>query len=240
MKRLLFLLLISTIPFVYGATLRIGTVPEYPPFSSMADKKDHFYGFDIDIMSAICARMSVQCQFIPVIYNQLFPQLIEQNIDVAIAAIVITKERQQAFLVSYPYLESSGQFITKKTSPINTLDDIKNKTIGVRKGTIFGALASKLYSKQANIVTLPEVSNLLSALNNNSVDILFINTEAANYWFANNNDLYKLIGKKILAGSGYGIVANKGQQDLMQKINQALLDMEEDGTYLSIYGRYFD
>ena len=40
-------------------------------------------------------------------------------------------------------------------------------------------------------------------------------------------------------GEGYAIMAHKNNSDLIKKINQALLDMEQDGTYLRIYNRYF-
>ncbi|PJE14418.1 MAG: ABC transporter substrate-binding protein, partial [Legionella sp.] len=65
-----------------------------PPFTIRADK-DHYFGFDIELMSSLCTEMKTQCQFKPMPFNQLFTQLNKGTIDLAIAAIIITDERQK-------------------------------------------------------------------------------------------------------------------------------------------------
>lgn len=240
MKPLLFLVLLLAFPLSHARTLLIGTTSQNPPFASMADKKDHFYGFDIDIMGAICQRIKTHCQFTPITFNNLFTELAAGKIDLAIAAIIITDFRQQQFLFSLPYLESNAQFLTRKDSSISKPEDIANKKIGVRLGTPFKKLAHTLYKDQITIVEFSGMSDLLNALNNNTVDIVLTNTAAAKYWFANNSDTYKLIGTEIPTGEGYGIMANPSNSKLIQQINQELVDMEADGTYLQIYTRYFD
>ena len=239
MRHTLLLILLLALPISYAQTLLIGTTSQNPPFSSLADQKDHFYGFDIDIMGEICKRIKLSCTFTPSIFNELFTKLQTGKIDIAIAAIVITKDRQQQFLFSLPYLESYAQFITKSNSSINTPKDIQNKKVGVRRGTPFKNLALELYNNQINIIEFPGVWDLLEGLNNNTIDIALTNAEAAKYWFTNNDDLYKLIGNQIETGEGYGIMANKGQEKLIAQINHALMSMQADGTYLEIYTRYF-
>lgn len=53
------------------------------------------------------------------------------------------------------------------------------------------------------------------------------------------SNLFKLVGKAIRSGDGYGIMANKNNADLITQINKALLQMENDGTYLRISNTYF-
>ena len=240
MRKQLLCLLLSILPLSYADALTIGTTQNNPPFSSMSDQKGHFYGFDIDIMNEICTRIKSPCTYTSVVFNDIFPTLIAGKIDLAIAAIIITPERKQSFLFSIPYLESNAQFITQQQSPINTPEDIKNKKVGIRQGTPFAAIARKIYKNQVEIVEFAEVNDFFDALKNNTIDIVLTNAAAARYWYANNSDLYKLIGAEIPTGDGYGIIANKGQEKLITQINEALLHMEEDGTYLKIYTRYFE
>jgi arginine transport system substrate-binding protein len=241
MKRLVLLILFVTFNLSpsQAKPLLIGTTTQNPPFSSIADQKNDFYGFDIDLMGAICNRIQQQCQFQPTVFNKLFTNLASRKIDLAIAAIIMTKDREQHFLFSLPYLESTALFMTRKESTINEPNDIINKKIGVRLGTPFRELAVSLYEKKITLVDFPVMSELLSGLNNDQVDAVLINSEAAKYWVLNNNSLYKLIGNPISIGGGYGIMANPDQTKLMFEINRALLNIEADGTYLNIYTRYF-
>ncbi len=239
MKLIASLILLLLLPLSFAKPLLIGTTPQNPPFSSIADTKENFYGFDIDMMGAICQRLKLHCKFTPILFKNLATELATGKIDIAIAAIIIGSFRENNFLYSLPYLESNAQFLTKKQSAITTPQDIVNKRVGVRIGTPFKDLAFTLYHDHITLLEFDRVEDLLNSLNSNSIDVMLTNAAAARYWFSNNSGVYKLIGIQIPTGQGYGIVANAGQDKLIQQINQALLEMEADGTYLQIYTRYF-
>ena len=237
---LLAIALLFSIPYATALTLTIGTTRHNPPFSSFADKKDHFYGFDIDIMGEICRRIQAKCQFSPLLFDHIANQLKAGQIDAAIASIIITEKSQQDFLFSLPYLESNGQFITKEDSPINKPEEITNKYVGVRLGTPFAELARKIYKEQVKITPYPDMPQLMEGLADGQVNVILTNDKAARYWCANMDHFCKLIGSKIPIGDGYGIMTRPDQKALIAKINQALLAIEADGTYVHIYSRYFD
>jgi len=239
MKRLLFLGLMLILSLATAKPVLIGTTSQNPPFNSLADQKDHFYGFDIDIMGEVCKSIKLSCQFVPLVFNNLFTDIAAHKIDLAIAGIIITPHRQQQFIFSLPYLESSAQFMVRQQSSITTPNNIANKKLGIRLGTPFAAIAEKIYKDSINIVNYPDIPELLDALNNDEVDAVLMDTEAAKNWYVNNGDLYKLIGSPIPVGNGYGIMANKDQSQLIAQINQALLKLEANGTYLKIYSHYF-
>jgi arginine transport system substrate-binding protein len=239
MKKCLFGILFLVLSFVHANTLRVGTTLQNPPFSSLADKNGHFYGFDMNIMEEICKRIKVSCTFTPLVFSDLFTQMKAGKIDLAIAAIIINDFQEEDFLFSLPYLQSNGEFIALLSSPINKPSDIINKRVGVRRGTPFKNLALTMYKNQIEIVEAQDMGTLLGKLNDKDIDVALINAAAAKYWYANNSEIYKLIGTQIPTGEGYGIMANKGQEALIGQINQALLNMEADGSYLAIYTRYF-
>ena len=226
-------------PLTGVQALTIGTTPQNPPFNSRVDKNQFFYGFDIDIMDEICKRAKLKCEYTSVVFNDIFNALRAGKIDLANAAIIITQEREEDFLFSLPYLESNAQFIALQSSKIDNPKDIQNKRVGTRNGTPFKKLATSLYKDQINLVDFSSTADVLNALSSNQVDVVLMDYAAANYWVANSGNLYKLIGGPVPLGLGYGIMANKGQNALINHINKALLSMEADGTYLKIYERYF-
>lgn len=238
-KYALFLMLLFLTPSTYAEKLLIGSSPMNPPFGSIADKKEQFFGFDISIMSEICDRMNKTCQFVPIPFNDLFPLIQSGKLDVAISAIIMTPDRQKKFLFSLPYLASSARFLTLKGSPIRTPQDIPGKIIGVREGTPFLELVKTLYGDRVSIKLYPLVSNLLEALSHHAVDLVILDAHAAIFWKDNSPDQYQIIGAPLPLGDGYAIMTKQGREALIQQINQALLAMENDGTYLKIYDTYF-
>lgn len=225
--------------------LVIGTTANYPPLASLADQNHNFFGFEVDIMQAVCQRIKVSCQFKAVIVSTIPEQLLSRKIDLAIAAIIIPPAPVSGYIFSVPYLTSNTQFITEKESSIDTPDEIKNKRVGVRKGVLYGGsylknFILKLYNNQVRVSEYPTMNDLMAALNNNLIDVAFVNAVAADYWFINGSNMYKLVGSRIPFGNGYGIMANAGQEQLIEAINQTLRTMLADGSYLTIYSRYFD
>ena len=162
-----------------------------------------------------------------------------QKIDLAIESYIIPDTPPPGFIFSLPYLPSNAEFIVEKNSTIATTADIKNKVVGVRHGTLFDDLLRKLYGNNVSISKYMTVSELLSALDNGEVDTILTDAVVADFWMLNGGDEYRLVGKKIPVGNGYGILANMGEEALMEKINQALQNMMADGTYSRIYSRYF-
>ncbi len=223
-------------------TLIIGTTQHYPPFAYMVSK-GNFVGFEIELMEGICQRIHVHCEYRPYIVSEFTTQLSAGNIDLAIGTIIIPSKPLPYYLFSLPYLESSAQFMAEKNSPISTPADIKNKTVGVRKGTLYGgsmlgSLVRNIYANQVKILEYPTMDEMLIALQNHKVDILFTNQAAVRYWLANDAN-YKLVGPILPVGNGYGIMGKQGQEALLEKINQALLSMEGDDSYLQLYSKYF-
>jgi len=235
--RILFLLLFG-ISVSYAQTLTIGITGSNPPFSSRIDQHNHFYGIDIEIMSEVCRRMSVQCQYAAMRFDDLAPAIDQNKIVLAIDSIIITPDRQEKYLFSQPYLTSRVRFLTNKTSDINSLNDLKGKRIGVRQRAQFNELFIKLNQEKMTVKVYSHMTSVLEGLANDEVDAIVINNISAQYWYA-NNDQYKLIGEAIPLGNGFGIMAKLGNQALITKVNHALEQMMADGTYMKIYHFYF-
>ena len=228
----------------YADTLIIGTSADSPPFASLADGKNHFYGFEIDIMLEVCTRIQATCEFKPTLVSKLSDSILKGKINLAVAAIILPSSPLKGLIFSLPYYTSNGQFITLAQSSINNLEDLRNKKIGVRQGTLykgnlFKDLILAMFDNQLNVIEYPNTSDLMLALTNGDVDADFSNEQTMKYWYTNNTNLFRLVGNKIPIGNGYAIMAKEGEEALIKNINHALINMESDGSYLKIYKRYF-
>lgn len=237
-------LFICSISHAQPAPLIIGVAASYPPLSTQADKKSHFFGFEIDLMNEICNRLKITCEYRPIIVSKIMPALATGKLDLAMAAIVRPTAIPSGFIFSLPYLESYGQFMTLKKSTINNLQDIQNKTVGIRLSTtegghLFRDLLEQVFHNQVNVVEYTTLDDILIALVNDDVDVLFGNKVAVQYWYQNNMELYKLVGDPITIGNGYAIMSLEKNNPLISQINIIITEMINDGTYKKIYETYF-
>lgn len=245
MKLILALSLLLLMPVTYAKKLIIGAAAAEPPMSMLIEGKGGFSGFEIDMMQEICKRIQADCTFRTLIPSDLILDLDSKKIDLGIAAIIIPAPGTYLGLsFSIPYLPSSTQFITTKDSKINSLDDIKNKVVGVRLGslfgkTMFGDFVLSLFDGKVKVNFYLSMDDVWGALKDKRIDVAFSNTQPVEFWYVNNPGQFKLIGKPIPIGNGYGIAGRADEQELMIEINKAILAIEEDGTYEKIYSRYF-
>lgn len=221
---------------LHALTLRVGTLPDNPPFSVLADGDNHFFGFEVDIVSEVCKRLQWTCHFIPLPLEQVFTQLEEGQINLAVASIIISPAREERFLFSLPYLASYAQFLVLKSSGSDVLEG-RGRRIGLNRGSILGKVAKQLYPR-AEIVPYETVADLMVALRSQDVDAIIASEKFSNYWAANNT-IFKKFGQGIATGFGYGVMAHRGDEGLIVAFNQALKTMEADGSYVKIYQTYF-
>ncbi len=225
-------------PCLHAEHLIIGTLAYDPPFETAADQKGDYFGLEMDLMNEICRRLQDECTYKPLTFEQLMGETLSGAIDLAIAGITITEQRRLSYLFSLPYLKSEARLLAKSVSPINSLSDINGKRLGVEAATLFKGLAEEKFTNVKIIEYLTQ-TDLFQGIADDKVDMIIIDSVSAKYWVTNSSSILKIVSDPIPIGEGYGIMANVSKTALINRINRKLIDMENDGTYLSIYSRYF-
>jgi ABC-type amino acid transport substrate-binding protein len=253
MKLIIFLaLLIVVNTLAYSKPLHIGVVNFAPPFSSAinlntgktanpnkANETHHFYGFCIDLMDEICVRIQETCHYKETeLGEKQLNDLRKGTIDVTFLTSPVSSTTDKDYIYSLPYIPSRGQFIVPEGSKINSLDDLVGKKIGTFQASALKNTIVAKYTSLKNIKEYTQLTQMLDALNTHQVDALLINASFAKY-LMNNVERLKPIGKPMELGMGYGMIALKHNQALIDQINKALLQIESDGTYTTIYNKYF-
>ena len=223
----------------YQKTLIIGALPFNAPFSNQIDNRGHFVGFDIELMNHICERINARCLYKGASITQLFTSIKIRQMDLAIGGLIITKQRQESYLFSMPYLMSYGNFVVLNKSNIKSINDLYHKKIGVLKGSVYQRMVMQHFGSNVTIIPYPLMPDILSALVDKQVDAVLIDQAPAKYWTTKENNL-KILGKPMHTGSGYAIMTNKKNTKLIREINSAILNMEQDGSYLKLYNEYFN
>lgn len=235
MQYLVFFFL-SFITYVANS-LVIGTLSNAPPFTFL-EGPNNLSGFDIDLMNSICKRIKRKCTYNTYNFHKVFDALEDGQIDLAIAEIIITPEREQHLLFSLPYKLQSYQYLTPLKTNIKSPAQLTGKTIGVYNSSPDKALIYKQFKDTIKVMLYEHVEQMVNALKEKKVDVIMLEDNRAAYWLANTKG-FKLLGKPFQSGAGYGIAAKQGRESLIKEINAAIKEMEKDGSYLTIYQRYF-
>lgn len=217
--------------------LRVGTNAEFPPFEYVGDDGQPD-GFDIALIKAIGEKMGYEV----VVENMEFASLIGAigtKIDVSIAGMTIDEERLQSVDFSDPYYDAIQYVIVPEGSDIDCAADLEGKKIGVQLGTtgdyaveeIAGATAAQ-YNKGVDAV-----NDLL----NGRVECVIIDKNPALVFASEYEGIVALPGDQFDFGvEQYAIALPKGNTELAEKINNALKELKEDGTYDALVKQYIE
>lgn len=218
--------------------LMIGTMTFNPPFETTDTVRHTLSGFEIDIMNAVCQRMKVECKYksVPNVID-VFNLLAQKKIDLAVASIIILKgDGNHVF--STPYLPSGIQFFAKKDTKLKTVTDAMNSRIGTTDDPLIQSIITINYAKEYPVKVYDTPQAGIDALTDDKIDVFVMQTAIAKYWLSITGDAFKLVGNAVPIGLGNGVIAMNDAVELMAHVNEALIAMQQDGTYAQIYNRY--
>ena len=111
-----------------------------------------------------------------------------------------------------------------------SVDQLKGKKVGVQNGTTHQKF---IMDKHPEITTVPYDSyqNAKLDLQNGRIDGVFGDTAVVTEWLK--------VTDKDYFGTGLGIAVRQGNTELQQKLNTALEKVKKDGTYETIYNKWF-
>ena len=221
-----------------GEQITVASDIAYPPFEF--EKKGKPVGFDIDLMREIGKRAGFTPEFQNVTFDGIIPGLGNNLYDAGASAFTITEAREKKVDFSDPYFNADQSLMVQSGSPIKSVDDIGDGTVGVQLGTT-GELKAKEFKQQGKITgevrTFDTITEAFSALENGQIDAV-INDFPVSAYFAETSGGGSLeVVQTIPTGEQYGI-AFPQDSDLLEPTNKALEEIKKDGTYAEIYEKW--
>ena len=197
------------------------------------DKSGKATGIDIDIAKEIASRMGVKIELSTMPFSELFGALKSGTMDIVISAVTITQERQKSMLFSVPYLDAGVSVAVKKDNmEIGSVRDLKDKKVGVLKGTVAEKLVADSEDINPSLVRLYEKNDRrIQDLLEEKIDAIVV------HFLVKESPTLKLVGEP-LSQSFYGIVARLNDNALMDEINQALRELKRTGKLKAIIKKY--
>ncbi len=223
--------------------LTVGSDIAYPPFEYTDKDTGKYVGFDIDLMNEIGKRLGLKVEFVNTAWDGIIPGLLAKKYDVICSAMTITEERAKQVDFSDPYFEARQAILTRADdTSINGVKDLEGKVVAVQQGTTGDFAAQRLIDEEGikfEIKRFEGTPEALMAVQKGDADAAIIDNFVAYLAVKENPDIYRVVEDKTFPPEYYGIAVNKDNKGLLERINTALKEIKEDGTYQKIYEKWF-
>ena len=223
----------------------IGTEGAYPPFNNL-ESDGSLVGFDIDIAKALCEEMKVECEFVTQDWDGIIPALLAGKFDAIIASMSITDERKEKVDFTNKYYNTGPAIAVPKDSSITEATDaaLSGKMLGAQSSTTHSNYAeAKLPS--AELKLYPTTDEYKLDLESGRVDAVIDDVVVLSEWVDSDaGACCKILGTLTpdpeINGPGAGIALRKGEDELRESFNKAIIALRENGKYKEINDKYFD
>ncbi|WGV59594.1 basic amino acid ABC transporter substrate-binding protein [Brevibacillus brevis] len=217
----------------------VGTDAAYPPFQML--EADKISGHDIDVMNAIAEAGGFKIEWKNTGWDPLFDGLDKGTVDIGISSITITEKRKEKYDFSDSYFEANQLILVAEDSPVTKLADLKGKKIGVQAATTGEEVVKKAFGDTyEGLKGYDDMPSSVDDFFNGRVDAVIGDNGVLSYYVSKVKDKkFKLIKDNSFEKEFYGIIVKKGNADAINKINEGLKKIKENGKLQEIYTQYF-
>ncbi|WP_186115194.1 cystine ABC transporter substrate-binding protein [Burkholderia gladioli] len=218
-------------------TLRIGLEGTFPPFNSKAPSGE-LVGYDVDIAKAVAAKLGLKPEFVTTEWSGIIAGLQAGKFDVIVNQVGVTDKRKEVLDFSPAYTYSAAQLIQRKddTRNFKSLDDLKGKKLGVGLGTNYMDMAKSVPG--IDVKTYPGAPEYLRDLAAGRLDAA-LNDRLMLAYLLKNSQLPLRTGATLEAGQPSAIPFKKGNPKFAKAIDDAMTQLEADGTFTKISDKWF-
>ena len=174
----------------------------------------------------------------------------EGEIDCIWSAFAFSKERSETYSLTSPYIKSAVILIVKDKSPYYSIQDIKEKKIGVTSSSFIQASLKRAeftHGVFKRTVVFRSTQEALNALEKNDVECVLDDLLSASTLLRANKGSYRVLDEAI-SYEEYAIAFRKEDIALMNAVESTLKDMAQTdflektskkwfGANISIIGR---
>lgn len=236
----LLLMLLSGILAAAGCsqkqTLKVGMESDFRPFTYTEEGENK--GFEVELWKAIAQKAGYQYELVPIESRETTAALNAGKIDLVIAGTTVNKARKDELAFSDPYFQTGLVMLTSaKNTAIKSKDDLKGKTVGTKLGSTAYTYAGSL-PKLKEVKGYPTIKEAYHDLIENKVDCVIFDERNVHDFIQNDgNGKVKIVGD-VLTKESYAISAKKRSKHI-GPINSAIEAVVKDGTYESLYVKWF-
>ncbi|CAG7636290.1 transporter substrate-binding domain-containing protein [Paenibacillus allorhizosphaerae] len=217
-------------------TLKVGIESNFRPFTYSEGGENK--GFEVELWKAISKEANLKYELVPMQQSELNKAVQSGKVDLAVAGMTVNKARKDNFVFSDPYFQTGLVILTNSDNgQIKSKDDLAGKVVATKIGSTAYTYASGLTGIK-EVRGYPDISEAYDKLKNKSVDAVIFDERNVHDFQQNGGEgKVKIVGETLNKES-YAVVAKK-RSKYIGRINQAIGKVVKDGTYETLYAKWF-
>ena len=227
---------------VERGTLLVGTTGDYRPLS-FCETDGTYWGFGIEIAKEIARYLGVEISFVKTSWPTLTADVLAdpQTFDLAIGGITITDTRRENMLMSEGYLANGKTILCRalEADRFCSLADIDKPEVTVMVNP--GGLNEKFANENlthANIVVHQKNEEIPTLVAEGAADVMITEITEAPYYVQTDNRLAAPLLNAPFTHGEIGVIMRKGQEDLLQMVNNVICQMKSNGSLRKLHEKY--
>lgn len=213
----------------------VGTNAEFPPFEYL--ENGEIKGFDMELVNEIGKILDADIKIVDMAFDGLLPALQMKKVDLVIAGMTANEERMKTVSFTQPYYTASQVIIVKEgNDSIKSFNDLKGKKVGVMLGFTGDMVVSEI--EGVKIERFNAAYAGIMALQAGKVEAVVLDSEPAKNYVAQNKGL--VLADADAEQEEYAIAVRKNDKALLEKVEKALKEIKENGTYDKLIQKYFN
>jgi len=225
-------------------TVNLGSNIQSAPNNFYAEDGKTPIGYEVDLAKAIAAKLGVEVSYQDLAFGSLITSLQSGRIDMTMAGMNDTKERQQQ-IDFVDYFSSGITIMVQKGNPegITGPDSLCGKAVAVVQGTSHQKFAAAQSEKCAqagqaavNVTATDSDTQNQNQLRTGRVVAILNDLPSAAYISrtAANGNAFEVVPGPPIEGGPYGMGFAKDDVALRDSVEKALGELMADGTYTEI------
>ena len=232
----------KVVEVVERGTLLVGTTGDYRPLS-FCEPDGTYWGFGIEVAKEISKYIGVETKFVKTSWPTLTAdvQAEPQTFDLAMGGITITDTRKETMLMSEGYLANGKTILCRATEAdrYRSLADIDRAEVRVMVNP--GGLNEKFANENlthATIIVHQRNEEIPSLIAEGEADVMITEITEAPYYVQTDSRLAAPLLNSPFTHGEIGVLMRKGQEDLLEMVNNAIRKMKSDGTLRRLHEKY--
>lgn len=222
--------------------LLIGTTGDYRPLS-FCEPDGTYWGFDIEVAKEIAKELGVEAVFIKTSWPTLTADVLAepQTFDMAMGGITITDTRCETMLMSEGYLANGKTILCRasESERYKSLTDMDKPEVRVMVNP--DGLNEKFAKENlmhATIIVHLKNEEIPTLIAEGEADVMITEITEAPYYVQTDSRLAAPLLNEPFNHGEIGVLMRKGQDDLLQVVNNTIRKMKSDGTLHRLHEKY--
>jgi polar amino acid transport system substrate-binding protein len=218
--------------------LRIG-VCDLPPLVYRVGGE--YLGAEADMARLLGKSLDRPVQFIHRRFDDLIPSILAGEIDIIMAGMTVTEEKQVRIDFSDHYLKT-GLAMAIRSDNIREFDSLPKildnaRAVGVVKGSVAEAYVRRNFPTNMRVLLLGKPSDAVFELKTRRIDV-FVDGAPSIAWVVSSNaaGVHGFFEPMTVDYYGWGI--NKRNLEFLSQVNAVLAQWKKDGTLEGILRRW--